>query len=77
MWEWLIALPLGIGLIWLLINILWWVFVIFLIIYLFRWLRKQFHKGGMFHHEPIDILRERYAKGEITKEEFERIKKDL
>lgn len=26
---------------------------------------------------PLDIARARYARGEITKEEFERLKKDL
>ncbi len=35
--------------------------------------------GGMMapRREPMDIARERYARGEITKEQFEDIKKGL
>ena len=28
-------------------------------------------------HNPVDIARERYARGEITREEYEQIRKDL
>ncbi|MFC1968303.1 SHOCT domain-containing protein [Chloroflexota bacterium] len=28
-------------------------------------------------HDPLDIARERYARGDISREEFEQIKKDL
>ena len=34
-------------------------------------------KGTDQKRDPIDIAKERYARGEITREEYERIKKDL
>jgi putative membrane protein len=37
----------------------------------------SFNLGGAEKRTPLDIARERYAKGEITMEEFETIKKNL
>jgi len=33
--------------------------------------------GSLPKHDPLDIARERYARGEISRKEFEQLKKDL
>lgn len=65
------------GLLW---TILWWTLVIVSIVVLVRWLRYGHrHHHGWYNdnQNAISILKERYAKGEISKKEFEEIKKDL
>jgi len=37
----------------------------------------QTRSGGSVRETPLEILKKRYAKGEITKEEYDRMKRDL
>ncbi len=58
--------------------LLWWLFIVLGIVVLVRWLST----GSPGRHRPpedrsLAILRERYARGEIDKAEFDARKRDL
>lgn len=69
----------GFGGIMIALMILFWAAVIYAIIWLIRGGRSGSHAGDQAYYSrsALDILKERYAKGEINKEEFEAKKKDL
>lgn len=59
--------------------LLFWGLVIWAIIYLAQNISRSNRReyGDKYDDRAISIIKERYAKGEISKEEFERMKKDL
>ena len=60
--------------------LLLWVLIIVGLILLTRWVWQMMSTGkssGIHGRNALEILRERYAKGEIDKVEYDRIKKDL
>ena len=64
------------GLLWLILVILPWIGIVFLIIYLV--IREEKTPQHPSSEKPAEqILDERYAKGEITREEYQQKKKDM
>ena len=59
--------------------LLFWGLVILVLILLARrlWSSPQKISEGMRKESPVDILKRRYASGEIDREEFEQKKRDL
>lgn len=55
-----------------------WVLLIVGAVVLVKWLAEQ-SSGGMQGRDrtPLEILRERYARGEIDRDEYEQKRKDL
>lgn len=68
---------------WMLFGSVWvtlfWGAIIALVVWGIKSLTTRADSGPTVaaRSDPLDIAKERYAKGEITKEEFELIKKDL
>ena len=79
----------GIGLLGGFFMIIFWILVIVGVILLIRWLVGQSGAGGGHMmgmggqmmappgNRAMETLKDRYAKGEIGKEEFDQMKKDL
>lgn len=60
--------------------ILWWVILIAGVVALVRWLGSSASGtagSGGGHRQPLDILKERYARGEIDEQEYQKIKREL
>lgn len=53
-------------------------FIVLILVPLFLWQRGcPFKTSKEESKTPLEILKKRYAKGEISKDEFEQIKKDI
>ncbi|ACB08969.1 MULTISPECIES: PLB family transporter [Thermotoga] len=60
--------------------IFWAVILVVLFAFLFRWLGGERHEkteGRTSNKKALEILKERFARGEITEEEYERMKRRI
>lgn len=56
--------------------ILWWVLIVFGFVALAKWMFAS--KATISNNDTLlEIIKPRYAKGEITRDEYENLKKDL
>ncbi len=65
----------GLGWLWMLIPMLFWVGVVFLVVWAAMRLFPSRHEG--VQETALDILKRRYAAGEITPAEYQQARQDL
>jgi len=61
-------------------GLMWVILIIVAVVVIYFVLNRSKHGGTLGNPDresPMDILKKRYAKGEITKEEFDKLKKDM
>ena len=56
---------------------LWWILIIVVIVAAVKWLAYGSSGSGRRDKTALDILKERYARGEVNREEFEQKRRDL
>lgn len=69
-WSW--GGLIGLGIIGVVLWLLWWGVIIAAVVLLARWILQRFRGGS-----ALDILKERYARGEISQQEFEEKKRAI
>lgn len=68
----------GYGVFGWLMMLLFWILIIVGAVLIIRWLVTETGSRGAGSGETaLDILKRRYAKGELTKEQFDAMKRDL
>ena len=79
MWGWPMMGFGGFGGIGMIFGFIFFILIVIGVIFLIIWLVKR--SGYSTTEKPstksIEVLKERYAKGELTKEQYENMKKDL
>ncbi|APG27144.1 hypothetical protein A7E78_04415 [Syntrophotalea acetylenivorans] len=58
------------------VNLALWIIMIFLVVWLFQAVISK-KRTSTSSSSPLEVLKHRYAAGEIDREEFERMKKEL
>ena len=56
---------------------IFWILIVLVIVWLIALAFKSTGKDSASEKSALDILRERYARGEIDRDRFEQMKKDL
>ncbi len=62
---------------WGIAMLIFWAVIIAGMILLIVWAMRQVGAGADASRSPLDILKERYARGDVTREQFEQMRRDL
>ena len=67
----------GMGWFGMIFMMLFWILLIIGLVFVIKWLIQTTSSKGPNNSKALNILKERYARGEIDRTEFETMKKDL